>query len=179
MMDRCSEISSRDVFTHQLFVRTDQLAVNGHVVCAYQGAIMYLSSCRSAAACLAIMIVVSGCGKSGPTKYPIAGVVKFNGQPIQEGQVTFHNPTVGSAGVPLKPDGTFDLSTAGGLQALEYQVYVEPPPQFTTPPGPGGPPLDKPKVYPNIPQRYREARTTEFKVTVTGAKKDFVFDMKP
>lgn len=134
---------------------------------------------RLAAACLSVTFLVCGCGPSGPATYPIAGVVKFNGQTVGQGKIQFYNAKVGSAGVALAQDGKFDFTPVGGLQALDYQVYIEPPQHITTPPPPGGPSMEKPKDYPNIPQKYREARTTEFKYTVTGAKKDLEFDMKP
>jgi hypothetical protein len=134
---------------------------------------------RLAAACLSVTFLICGCGPSGPVSYPISGIVKFSGQPVGEGKVVFYNPKVGSSGVPLKTDGTYDFATVGGLQALDYQVYVEPPQQFTTPPQKGGPPMDKPKEYPNIPAKYRQAASSDLKYTVSGAKKGVEFEMKP
>jgi hypothetical protein len=128
---------------------------------------------------LAITFLVCGCWNSGPRKYPVAGVVTFEGQPVPEGTVQFFSPKVGSSGVPLEVDGTFSFESVGGLQAGEYKVFVSPPELHTTPPPAGGPSMEKPKEYPNIPPRYRQAATTEFKVEIDGEKKDLEFDMKP
>lgn len=128
---------------------------------------------------LVMILVTCGCGPSGPRKYPVSGVVKFKGDPVGEGTVSFFSPKVGSVGVELDIDGAFNFESSGGLEEGEYKVYIDPPSPFTSPPGPGGPPMTKPKEYLNIPQKYRQAATTEFSVVIDGEKKDLEFDMKP
>ncbi|MDB5388217.1 MAG: hypothetical protein JWM11_3863 [Planctomycetaceae bacterium] len=132
-----------------------------------------------AVALLIAMLIVCGCGKSGPAKYNVSGVITFKGEAVPDGIVQFFNPKVGSSGVDLESDGSFDFTSVGGLETGEYQVFVEPPPAFLSPPQMGGPPMEKPKEYPNIPQKYRQAATSGFKVTVDGKKTDLKFDMLP
>lgn len=125
-------------------------------------------------------MIVVGCGKSGPEKYPVTGKMTFQGQPVGEGTVQFYNPAVGSVGVKLGATGEFSFAELGGLVSGDYSVYVEPPEQYTTPPPAGGMQnLPPPKEYPNIPEKYRQVITSDLKAPVKSKPNKFEFDMKP
>lgn len=130
-------------------------------------------------AAVVFCLLSAGCGKSGPEKYPVTGKVTYQGQPVGEGTVQFHNPEVGSFGVKLSATGEFSFAEIGGLTAGNYKVYVAPPEQYTTPPPPGGlQNLPPPKEFPNIPEPYRQANTSELSATVKSQANKLDFDMK-
>jgi len=48
-------------------------------------------SCGSGAARAAVLLLVvaTGCGRSGPTLVPVSGSVTFDGQPVETGEIVF------------------------------------------------------------------------------------------
>jgi predicted small lipoprotein YifL len=87
-----------------------------------------------AAVLLAALAAGAGCGKSGPTLYPVTGkVIGADGKPLEHATVVFH--PVGAANADaLRPrgkvgaDGTFTLTshtTGDGAPAGDYRVTVE------------------------------------------------------
>jgi hypothetical protein len=122
---------------------------------------------------------MGGCGKSGPPKFPVSGAVTFKGTPVTEGMVTFFRAEDGAYAAVLDASGSFVVDS--GLREGQYRVYIEPPPTVLTPPPPGGPPMDKPKTYPNVPEKYRQAATSGLLATVEAKSSGntFKFDMQP
>jgi hypothetical protein len=83
------------------------------------------------AALIAAVVVSTGCGRDGlPNMVPIRGEVVVDGQPLAQGQVVYlpKDPAHGrQANGPIKPDGTFVLTTQkGGDGAMhgEYDIVV-------------------------------------------------------
>lgn len=114
-------------------------------------------------ACASVVLV--GCGH-GETRGKITGQVTFQGQPVPEGIVLFCNNEKGvHMNADLKPDGAYEVTTAkgAGLPTGQYQVCICPPPVNGTT---GAGPAPKPKPYPNIPQKYRDFRTSGLTLTV-------------
>jgi hypothetical protein len=129
--------------------------------------------------CFAVLLPAVGCSKPGPPKFPVSGKVSFKGQPLKEGMVTFYTKDDGAYAATIDASGTFVIDK--GLKEGQYRVYVEPPPEVMTPPPRGGPPNTPPKVYENVPQKYRQAATSGLLATVepkTSGNK-FEFDLKP
>jgi predicted small lipoprotein YifL len=120
-----------------------------------------------------------GCGKSGPPRFPVSGSVTFKGTPVTEGMITFYRQDGGGVVAFIDPSGNFVMDK--GLVEGQYRVYIEPPPTIMTPPPPGGPPKTPPKVFPNFPEKYRQAATSGLLATVEAKSSGntFKFDMLP
>lgn len=125
------------------------------------------------------VLAVTGCGKSGPPKFPVAGKVTFKGTPVEEGMITFYRQDDGAIAAMIDGSGSYVVDS--GLREGQYRVYIEPPPTVLSPPPAGGPPMDKPKTYENFPEKYRQASTSGLLVTVEpkSSGNTFEFDMKP
>ena len=85
-------------------------------------------------AVLLAALIAAGCGKSGPTLYPVTGkVTGADGKPLEHATVVFHpvgaaDPDAIKPRGKVGPDGTFTLTThtAGdGAPPGEYKVTVE------------------------------------------------------
>jgi hypothetical protein len=128
---------------------------------------------------LSVIMTAAGCGKAGHPKFPVSGEVTFNGSPVTEGMITFYRADDGAHAAMIDGSGNFIVDP--GLREGQYRVYIEPPPHVMTPPPAGGPPRDKPKTYPNFPEKYRQASTSGLLATVEpdSAGNVFDFDMKP
>src|SRR5437868_1895377 len=62
------------------------------------------------------LVVFAGCpSSSGPPRYKISGKVTFQGQPVEEGNITFSEPTTGQVNEgPLGPGGTYATEIPAG-----------------------------------------------------------------
>jgi hypothetical protein len=79
------------------------------------------------------LLLLSGCGKSGPQTVDVRGTVTSGGKPLEGGTIAFQ-PTKVLEGAPMRPaigqiepDGTYSLTTftkGDGIQPGEYQVSV-------------------------------------------------------
>lgn len=116
---------------------------------------------------LAVLLVVSGCGSSGPVQ--VRGVVKLDGQPVANAAVIFiaQDPGCRDAYGSTNENGEFELSTTNpgdGVQKGKYKVVIQPP-------GEGGTytPFDEPEktAAPAKPKAPQRARIPE-KYTVPG-----------
>jgi hypothetical protein len=88
---------------------------------------------RLPAVVLPLLLVVAGCGRSGPysgTLYPTTGrVLLADGKPLTGGSVRFIPTQSGLAATgKIGPDGTFSLTTKTreGAAPGEYKVRIEP-----------------------------------------------------
>jgi hypothetical protein len=127
-------------------------------------------------ACLLLACLVAGCGSSDKlARYKITGKVTFQGQPVEEGQITFEDPTNGQVN-----SGT--LSSGGNysteLPAGDFKVSISPPLVETK--GTGDSPPDMiPKKVNNIPKKYWVQEKSGLSATVAKDKRTFDFDLKP
>lgn len=65
-----------------------------------------------------------GCGPSEPPEYTVTGSVKFEGEPVTEGSVTFEDSTTGVADTfPIDAQGNY----AATIEAGKFGVSVQPP----------------------------------------------------
>ncbi|PQO38138.1 hypothetical protein [Blastopirellula marina] len=138
-----------------------------------------MHSVYGAAATIALLAVVAGCGSSRPDGLPetaiVEGVVKLNGAPLNEGVVRFVpedttcNPGVGM----INPDGTFELSTYERLDGAtvgkhKVVVHVEPHLDGSSP----DPPVQ-------TPRKYHDIATTPLEVEIkSGETNEVVLDIK-
>lgn len=127
---------------------------------------------------LSVLMGLAGCGRSGPPKYPVSGTVTYKGTPVTEGMVTFYSSSGGGIVSFLDASGGFVIEK--GLVEGQYRVFIEPPQTIKKPPPPGGPPMDPPKSFPNVPEKYRQASTSGLVATVEAdaSGNTFEFDMQ-
>ncbi|NLX94920.1 MAG: carboxypeptidase regulatory-like domain-containing protein [Rhodopirellula sp.] len=120
----------------------------------------------------------AGCGSSEPLGR-ISGTVTYNGQPVEEGIVSFHNAETGRAGqAELQSGGTYEIDTAkGGLEPGQYQVSILPPTETTTD-SETGETTHKTKEVSNIPDKYRSGRTSGLSARVEEGSNEFDFSLE-
>jgi len=77
-----------------------------------------------------VLLATGGCGGEKSDMVPIRGEVIYEGKPVTQGQVVYlpKNPQTGrqSSG-PIKPDGTFVMTTqkgGDGVKFGEYEIVV-------------------------------------------------------
>ena len=81
------------------------------------------------ASCAIVWLVVSGCGPSGPTLYPVKGKVTVNGKEASNAIVFLHRKGKTDIGEPTPygkaaEDGTFSISTMPGQDGAQLGDYV-------------------------------------------------------
>lgn len=141
-------------------------------------------------ACVAVIAtMLSGCGPSGPTYWPISGKVTFQGQPVAVGQIRFCNPSAGIDVIEsLNIDGQYTIITGDrkGLPEGQYQVAVMPKLDFSKVKSDknGRPilssmPSSSERNPPNIPLKYHDPAASGLTVTVKPESNTFDVDMQP
>jgi serine/threonine protein kinase len=112
----------------------------------------------------------------------VVGTVKYNGQPLSSGIVTFHGDPRTTAAT-IQADGTYLVE---GLVPGNYKVTVrEDRPEVPGPPGKkdkaggpgGGPPGEAPPKRVLLPAKYGEAATTPLSVQVQPGKNTFDLEL--
>lgn len=124
-----------------------------------------------------VVIGLSGCS-GGPAPDPTAtvtGKVTFQGAPVSEGVINFYDAKRGNAAVTkLGADGTF---SADSVVLGDYGIFITPlqvdAPVDATKPAP------LPANPANIPEKYRDVKTSGFKTTVKSGGNKAEFDMVP
>lgn len=145
--------------------------INGEKTCSVP--LQVRSVAGRCAALLAMMCWVT-CGCSGrdpnlPPTAPVSGQVTYNGQPVNQGTITFHPVGEGNPGVSLLDEnGYFELSTyeAGdGAVVGQHAVTIDIPP-----------PLDgtSPEDQYSVPDRYTDPASTPLKVEVSEDGEDMM-----
>ena len=108
-------------------------------------------------------------------RYKISGKVTFQGQPVEEGQITFEDPTAGQVNSsPLGSGGSYTTE----LPAGDYRVSVAPPLVETKSTADTPPDMVEKKVN-NIPKKYRTQEKSGLSAQVAKDKRTFDFDLKP
>ena len=78
---------------------------------------------------LVALVVMCGCGDSGPAKYPVCGVITYQGKPVPTGNVMLVPVEGGDAALSIiRPDGTYSLETIPGKHRVGVTAVSEPPP---------------------------------------------------
>jgi hypothetical protein len=78
--------------------------------------------------CLGLCAILTGCGSSkykGEKRYPLAGEVTFEGQPIDVGAISFiPEEDKGRASGGVITDGKYDVPEEMGVNAGKYRVEI-------------------------------------------------------
>ncbi|NLX99861.1 MAG: carboxypeptidase regulatory-like domain-containing protein [Rhodopirellula sp.] len=127
---------------------------------------------------VAAALVVVGCGSSEPIGR-ISGTVTHNGQPVEAGIISFYNAESGRVGqAELQPGGIYEIDTVkGGLEPGQYQVSVMPPTETRTDSSTGETTHETKEVS-NIPQQYRDPRTSGLSAQVDQGSNKFDFALE-
>jgi len=125
------------------------------------------------------VFALAGLGVAGCTpdsgRYIVSGKVTFQGQPVEEGTVTFEDPAAGQVNSsPLTSGGAYAME----LPAGDFRVSVSPP-LVETKAGPDTPGDMVPKKVANIPAKYHRQETSGHSAKVESGKTEFNFDLKP
>lgn len=135
-------------------------------------------SCFLAVTFACAFACVAGCSREEPMGQ-VSGRVTFQGTPVPEGRITFHDADRGIfIAAPLEADGRYTVRMAQGLglPTGAYRVTVEPPlPTVIT-----GEAKNAPKrEFPSIPPRYHSPATSPFRAEIQLGANDLPFEMIP
>jgi hypothetical protein len=121
---------------------------------------------------LAVLLLLAGCGPSGPKTYPVSGTVTFDGQPLPTGFITF-TPTEGDIGPDSGKvvEGKFEFRAQAGKKLVEINAN-RPQPGAKVEPSMGAVPFEQ-----YIPEAYNINTTLTAEVT-SGGENRFTFDLK-
>ncbi len=128
---------------------------------------------------LIVVACVLGCRRD-EVRAVVSGKVTFRDEPVTEGVVIFSNAAKGiHLTASLDDQGCYEVMSAegAGLPPGEYHVAVSPP--IFDPPVGASPGSTKIPTFPNIPQKYRDQKTSGLSLTVTEEARTFDIDMKP
>ncbi len=127
---------------------------------------------------LLLSLAMLGCGDTSEPIGAVHGTVSFQGQPVTKGMVQFSNAEKGVyISAPIKDDGTYRVETdkGVGIPLGKYAIAIVPPvPVVIT-----GQPIPPPEEHEEIPQRYRDPKTSELQAEVTSKGIEYKIDMKP
>ena len=105
-------------------------------------------------------LVATGCGDSGPRRYPVSGTVTLDGQSIAEGRIRFIDPNMKrDADTGKIIDGKFQFKSTAGMRRVEIRVARD-----TGKKGDTGAPLYEEVVAPE----FNTESTLEVEVSATG-----------
>jgi hypothetical protein len=127
-----------------------------------------------------LLVVVGGCGSSGPDRVAVSGSVTYQGKPLPDGTVYFV-PTgkAGAAGCVAIQDGQYSAKKQDSLLAGDYKVQIEAFRERTLPAQAGaGPGMKATKREQYIPAKYNTS--SELKLTIKSGAGSMTqdFDLK-
>jgi hypothetical protein len=118
------------------------------------------------------LLIMTGCDSS-ESKFTIQGVVKFNDQPVTEGDIQFIDDRTGRGGqVSLNSHGEYSIALHPGT----YKVIITPPYLVDNSSGIPNPTYKNVK---NIPKRYHSTETSGLTATVAADKTIHHFNLVP
>jgi hypothetical protein len=116
------------------------------------------------------LLMIAGCGPSGPKTYEVTGTVTYDGKPVEKGEIIFHaTDGKGSADVGQIVDGKYTLQATDGPKRVEITATRE-----SSKPAPDG----LPNYESYIPKQYNNESTLTAEVKPSG-ENTFSFDLKP
>ena len=124
---------------------------------------------------LPVLISTLGCGAGDKNpRYKITGKVTYQGQPVEEGTITFEDPATGQVNSsPLSSGGVYSLDLPVG----DYKVSVSPP-LVEVKSTADTPPDMLPKKVNNIPKKYWILESSGLTAQIAKDKRTFDFDLK-
>ena len=116
-----------------------------------------------------MILAVSGCGGSGQSKLDVSGTVKFDGQEVADGYITFvpEDKSVGPEAGPIK-DGKYSAKVREGKNKVQIQAN-------RPVPGKKGP-MGEQAIEQYIPKKYNEESTLS--AEVARGKTEHNFDLQ-
>lgn len=125
-----------------------------------------------------LLWVLAGCGDSGSSvgslqDASISGKVTYKGAPVTNALISFENPDISTSGGPIQ-DGTYSIPK---LASGDFIVTVNPitPSVSMTMPADGK--IPKPPERKDVPESYRNAKTSKAKATIETGTNTFDLDM--
>lgn len=124
------------------------------------------------------LALLSGCGQKNTTgRYEVAGVVTFQGKPLDQGTIEFApEGGGGAAGGAMIKDGGFTVPETHGLRPGLYQVKIYSSDAATTGAAPAFPGESRTVAKERIPAAYNSKSKLTAKVTEEGPNQ-FNFDI--
>jgi hypothetical protein len=112
-----------------------------------------------------LLVLVAGCGSSGPKLYSVSGTVTYNGQPLPDGDIIFAPATPGGVEYAGKvAAGKFSFNSEAGGKKVKILASRE---EGAVDPQMGAAPR---RQY--IPEKYSSAEKTELTAEVTASGKN-------
>ncbi len=78
---------------------------------------------------------LAGCGKAEVKRYRVTGTIKYKGEPVKAGTITFRSIDGQANGVGNILNGDYDIPATSGLPVGKYQVTISYPDPKAAPPG--------------------------------------------
>jgi hypothetical protein len=132
--------------------------------------------CRSAPLFVLFVSFVVGCEKGEPKRYAVSGTVKYKGEPIKYGNITFRSDSGATAGADIK-DGKYEIPAVAGLPEGAYQVAITYPDPKVPAPRPDEPPGESAAVREMLPAKYNEKSELTARIKADPVN-DVSFDLK-
>ncbi|MDY3557367.1 carboxypeptidase-like regulatory domain-containing protein [Gemmata sp. JC717] len=133
------------------------------------------------AAVLALLtcLLLVGCGSSGPKKYRVTGTVKYKGEPLKTGTITFRSIDGQHNGAGTIAGGSYDIPEVSGLPAGKYQVTISSPdPKAPQAAAAGGMPGDSSAIPKDLfPAKYNTSTELSAEIKSDGSN-EIPFDLK-
>ena len=119
------------------------------------------------AACL---LLATGCGPSGPQKYPVSGEITFDGAPLPDGDIFFvpDDQSLSTERARVS-QGRYALEAHPGRNVVK--INASRPVPGTSSPGPSG--IELPDLEDYIPEKYNQQTSLEAEVERRGNNFDF------
>ena len=117
-------------------------------------------------AAVVVLALLQGCGDPGLKKYKVSGTVKYDGQSVADGDVTFipDDKAVGAEGGKIK-DGQYSLMARAGKNRVELRAS-------RVVPGKKGP-MNEDWIESYLPAKYNEKSTLTVEVGDGKTTHDF------
>ncbi len=124
---------------------------------------------------VALSLFVLGCGGGEQARYKVAGKVTFQGQPVEQGEITFENPTAGQVNSsPLSAGGSYSLELPPG----DFKVSVAPPLIEMKGTADSPPDMVRNPAVKNIPKKFWVQETSGLTAKVDKSARTFDFELK-
>jgi hypothetical protein len=125
--------------------------------------------------CVSAALLIAGCGSSGPERYGVSGTVKYKGEPIKMGTISFRADDGSTGGAQIK-DGQYDIPAAGGLTPGKYRVAINYPDPKAPKPREDEPPGEVVEVRDLLPDKYHN--NTELIADIKAESNKVDYDLK-
>jgi hypothetical protein len=124
---------------------------------------------------LTTSLFLLGCGSGDAGRYTVTGKVTFQGQPVEQGEITFEDPTAGQVNSSqLGSGGSYSLDVPAG----DFKVSVAPPLIEMKGTADSPPDMVRNPAVKNIPKKYWVRETSGLSAKVDKNAKAFDFELK-